>query len=222
MSDTVISDDMDTNFNEVFQQTSTYFQGLIARETFPFQLATHLNTEVPAKMEDTRRNLVALLEERLAEQGEKAASDLKAQLRIRYYEDRIENKLAAECRIEGWSSWMPTLSEYTRNTGAVLTGAFGLAAALAALKATGLTSIKIPIYAASPCSTAVIYAALAVLSGVATTHPEKVPTLMERERRRATEHVAGYLRNAQIAFLNSARKAEDALDAYFEQLQRGN
>jgi len=222
MSDNFSSDDIGTDFNDVFQQTATYIEGLIARETFPFQLATHLNGEVPAKMEDTRRSLVAMIEERLAERGEKAASGLKPHLRIRYYEDRIASKLAAECRIGTWTPWKPSLSECARKTGSVLAAAFGFAALLAALKAAGISSIKLPLYADSPSSTAAIYAGLAVLSGVAATHPEKIPILMEKERRQAGEHVASYLRDARAAFLDSARKAEATMDTYVQQLHRGN
>jgi len=165
---------------------------------------------------------VAVLEERLAERGENMAAGLNPELRIRYYEDRIESKLAAECPIAEWTPWKPALTECARNTGVVLTGTFGLAAVLVALKAAGISPLKIPLYAASPYSTAVIFAALAVLSGVAATHPEKVPTLMERERRKAREHVAAYFGDAQAAFRESAGKAEGALNAYFQQLREGN
>jgi hypothetical protein len=222
MSNTFSSENLGMDFNDVFQQASTYIEGLIARETIPFQLATRLNGEVPAKMEDSRRSLVAMLEERLAERGEKSVSGLKPQMRIRYHDDRMESKLAAEYRIPTWTTWKPSFSECARKTGGILVAAFGLAAVLAALKAAGISSIKFPVYADSPSSTAAIFAGLAVLSGVAATHPEKVPTLVEQERRQACEHVAAYLRDARAAFLDSTRKAEAALDTYIEQLQGTN
>jgi hypothetical protein len=217
-----MTDSVATDFDDLFQQTSTYIQKLIERETLPFQLSDILNSEVPAKIEDTRRSLVAVLEERLAERGEIAAAKLNAQLRIRYYEDRIESNLSAKCQIMAWTPWTPSISEYTRKAGAVLTVGFSIAAVLAVLRAAGVTSIKTPLYVASPGATAVINAALAVLSGIATTHPEVIPLLMRRERSSAIEHVAAYLWNAQRTFLDSVTEAEKALDAYFDELRGGN
>jgi hypothetical protein len=214
-------DHMGTDVNDIFHQTSTYIGELIAREQSPFQLARVLNDEVPAKMEDTRRSLLAVLEERLAERGDKLVSNLSSGLRIRYYEDRIVSKLVAECSIAEWSPWKSYLSKYIQKTGVVLMGSLSLAFILIALNTMGITSIYMPVWATSTASL-VIIAALAVLSGIAATHPEKVPTLMEREQGKARQYVATYLRDAEIALLDSARKAEEVLDAYLEQLQEGN
>jgi hypothetical protein len=45
---------------------------------------------------------------------------------------------------------------------------------------------------------------------------------MDKERGKAEECVAVYLRDARAAFLNSALKAEAAMDTYIEQLQGRN
>jgi hypothetical protein len=219
MSGTASSDNMLVDFDEIFHQVSTYFEGVIAREVSSFQIASRLNWEMPVKMEDTRRSVIAMLAEMLVEQGEKAASSLNAQARIRYYDDRIEERLASECSLPEWTPWRPSLTEHVRNTGIVLTGVFGLEAVLAAFRSTSLSSFKIPFYAASPYWTTVIFVCLAIFAGIAATNPEKVPSILDREREKAREYLASYLQHAEAIFLDSVLKAEASLNTYFEKQQ---
>jgi hypothetical protein len=209
-------------FDDIFQDTSTYIEELIAGEVFPFQMAEILNAEVPKKLEDTRRSLVAVLEEHLANRGEVATAKLNSQLRIRYYEEQVESKLSAKFQMIEWAPWAPTLSEYTRKAGAILTGGFGIAAVLAAYKVAGFKSLKIPVYDSYPIATPLIFVTLAFLSSFTTTHPEIIPSVLIRERIRANAHTATYLRNVKGKFLTYVREAENALDGYVGSLEGGS
>jgi hypothetical protein len=63
-----------------------------------------------------------------------------------------------------------------------------------------------------------MFAMLAILAGVAAVHPEKIPGVMGRERKKAREHLATYLRDAEAAFVAFVREAELALDKYVKTL----
>jgi hypothetical protein len=214
--------DMETAFDAVFEQLADYINGLIAQATIPYQLATRLNGEVPSKMEDTRRSLIAMIVERLAVRVENAVSGLKSELRIRYYDERIESKLAARVQVLTWTPWDASLSKCAETAGGALSAAFSVAAILVALDAAEIPTLRPPIYAGSPTWTAVIYSGLAVLSGIAATRPEKIPSLVARERTRAERHVAAYLDAVKSGFLDATSAAETALDSYIKHLQEGS
>lgn len=202
-------------------EVRTYFDSIISHEESAVHLSTRLNGEVPAKLRDIASSLSAIFEDRLVECGEKTADAMTAQMRIRYYDDKVERQLASECPLLEWIPWHPVLTERVRTAGFMLTGVLSVASLLAALRAAGLSSVKIPIYAASPMATALIFAALTLLSGVTATKPEKIPSLMNRERCRANAHLSIFLHNTEVAFLEYADKAEKSLDAYFENLKGG-
>lgn len=208
-----------TNVLPILAEVSIYFEGLILREESPQHLAARLNEEVPAKMSTIHLNLVAALEEQLQEIGEQTADGLTAQLRIRYFEEKKESLLVSGYRVSEWKTWRPQLTENVQIAGAVLTAGFSLAALLATLKSAGLLSIKIPVIAGSPYSTVVIFAALALLSGVTVIHPEQVPLVLETERTKAREELALYLRKVEADFLTFAHGAERSLERYLEQLK---
>lgn len=207
-----------TGIDDIFKNTSKYIEEMIACENYPFQLAEILNSEVPRKLEDTRKALVAILEDHLARRGEAATAKLNSKLRIRYYEEQFEYKLSAKFQIGEWAPWTPTLSEYAGKAARIFAGGFGIAAALASYKGAGFKSLKIPVYDSCPIATPVTFLTLAFLSCFITTHPEIIPTLVIRERKSANAHASAYLKNAKGRFITYVSEAESALDGYVSSL----
>lgn len=216
MSDNARTFQLDPDMKEVLVKLGKYFDALIDRQNMPIILACCLNGEIQSKLQDAKASLVAMMEDILSERGQKSVAGVEARLRISYFDSKIESKLASELHLPEWRAWCPVHTERAMIAGTLLTGAFGLAAVLAALKAADFAAIKAPV---GGTSATIVLAALASLSAVASAHPEKIPLLMEKERTNAKEHLGRYLQHAEVTLTHFVRKTETSFDVFLEQLK---
>jgi hypothetical protein len=193
---------IDPTMKEVLVKFAAYFEKLLVRQENSFQIAHCLNGDMRFKFNDTRKSLIAIIEEHLAARGERLIDGLDASVRISYYEGQFESKLASNLHLPEWREWSPVLTMYAYNTGVVLTGTFGIASILV-----------------FGVSSAVAFAALSALSALATSHTEKIPGLMDNELSSAMKYLGEFLDHVEVTLIQFIHVAESSLDAEIDRLK---
>lgn len=188
-----------------------YFENLLLGETSPFSVASRVNGEAPSKLEGSRLTLIALAEERLAARGQTLLVGLSAKARIRFYDSKLEHSLATTIEFPNYPPWDPRLAHRVQQAGLLSACACALAALAAVVIAVRANALHQPIHATIASLSALLFVAAVVISIIVAFHPEKLPTVMTKERLSAKAHLEEHLRRVGTVYMDVIRAAELSL-----------